>query len=83
MVMGCCAQSSEVGVVEGTGDGGVGERRRRSSINITSSSKSIREGRSLTSTLSPVAAGLDVEGEVHHLLWLLWLMRRLEMQQYA
>lgn len=47
----------------GAGDWGVGEKERGSTINISSSSESIRAGRSLTSTLSSMPACLNVQGQ--------------------
>ena len=47
----------------GTGDWGVGERRRRPSVNISLSSESIRAGRSLMSIPSSMSACLNVKGQ--------------------
>ena len=50
-------------MVAGTGDWGVGERGRGSSINISFSSESIKVGRSLASPPSSMSACLDVQGQ--------------------
>ena len=61
----------------------MGERGSGSSMNMSLSSESVRAGRSLTSTPSSMSAAWMLRVEFPHLLWLLWLMRRIEIRQYA